>query len=66
MSSLKSRSASRDSLRKVGGKKTDPSHIAVGVIGLGLMGTSIVACLLAARHPVVAVTRRTSSEQHTG
>lgn len=29
----------------------------VGVIGLGLMGTSIIACLLAAGHPVVGVTR---------
>ena len=28
----------------------------VGVIGLGLMGRSIVACLLAAGHPVVGVT----------
>ncbi|MDB5242224.1 MAG: 3-hydroxyacyl-CoA dehydrogenase family protein, partial [Spirosoma sp.] len=27
----------------------------VGVVGLGLMGSSIVTCLLAAGHPVVAV-----------
>ena len=27
--------------------------IPVGVVGLGLMGTSIAACLLAAGHPVV-------------
>lgn len=29
-----------------------PSEIAVGVVGLGLMGKSITACLLAAGHPV--------------
>jgi len=65
MSSPKSGSAIRDSLRKVAGKKTDPSHIAVGVIGLGLMGTSIVACLLAAGHPVVAVTRSLAKHRNT-
>src|ERR1700731_2114631 len=27
----------------------------VGVIGLGLMGTSITTCLLAAEHPVIAI-----------
>ena len=39
---------------KIHGKKT---RVPAGVIGLGLMGTSIVACLLAAGHRVVAVTR---------
>ena len=34
-----------------------PSEVPVGVIGLGLMGTSIIACLLAAGHQVVGVTR---------
>lgn len=34
-------------------KKT--SDIPVGVVGMGLMGTSIVTCLLAAGHPVAAV-----------
>ena len=36
------------------GKKT---RVPAGVIGLGLMGTSIIACLLAAGHRVIAVTR---------
>jgi 3-hydroxybutyryl-CoA dehydrogenase len=36
-----------------------------GVIGLGLMGTSIVACLLAAGHRVVAVTRDLSKRKGT-
>ena len=62
MSPLESR---RDLLRRVGSKKTDPSHIAVGVIGLGLMGTSIVACLLAAGHPVVAVSRSLAKHRNT-
>jgi 3-hydroxybutyryl-CoA dehydrogenase len=34
-----------------------PQNVPVGVVGLGLMGTSIIACLLAAGHPVVGVTR---------
>ncbi len=35
-----------------------------GVIGLGLMGHSIIACLLAAGHPVIGVTR--SLARHRG
>jgi 3-hydroxybutyryl-CoA dehydrogenase len=35
----------------------------VGVVGLGLMGTSITACLLAAGHPVAAVTRSASKRR---
>jgi 3-hydroxybutyryl-CoA dehydrogenase len=35
----------------------NPAEVPAGVIGLGLMGTSIIACLLAAGHPVVGVTR---------
>ena len=35
----------------------NPRRIPVGVVGLGLMGTSITACLLAAGHPVAGVTR---------
>lgn len=31
----------------------EPSHTVVGVVGLGLMGKSIAACLLAAGHPVI-------------
>ncbi len=35
----------------------DIEQIPVGVVGLGLMGTSIATCLLAAGHPVVGVER---------
>lgn len=35
-----------------------------GVVGLGLMGMSITACLLAAGHPVVAVTRSLAKHKH--
>ncbi len=34
-----------------------PAEIRAGVIGMGLMGHSIVACLLSAGHEVIAVTR---------
>jgi len=34
-----------------------PRDIPVGVVGLGLMGTSITACLLAAGHPVAGVSK---------
>jgi 3-hydroxybutyryl-CoA dehydrogenase len=33
----------------------DPKEMPVGVVGLGLMGCSITACLLMAGHPVIAV-----------
>ncbi|WP_310589751.1 3-hydroxyacyl-CoA dehydrogenase family protein [Dyadobacter luticola] len=33
----------------------NPREIPVGIVGLGLMGCSIVTCLLIAGHPVVAV-----------
>jgi 3-hydroxybutyryl-CoA dehydrogenase len=33
----------------------EPASAPVGVVGLGLMGTSIATCLLAAGHPVVGV-----------
>jgi len=42
-----------------------PINSPAGVIGLGLMGTSIVACLLAAGHPVVAITRSVSKHRNT-
>lgn len=32
-----------------------PEHFQVGIIGLGLMGSSIAACMLMAGHPVVGV-----------
>ena len=38
--------------------KLDPSKIETGLIGLGLMGRSIAACLLSAGHGVTAVARR--------
>lgn len=36
-------------------RSKDPAGIPVGVVGMGLMGTSIATCLLAAGHPVAAV-----------
>jgi 3-hydroxybutyryl-CoA dehydrogenase len=39
------------------------SEVGAGVIGLGLMGTSIVACLLAAGHRVVVVTRNSGNHK---
>ena len=39
---------------------TTPEEVRVGLIGLGLMGTSIAACLLSAGHPVSAVERDAS------
>lgn len=50
-----SRKASIRSLKNAGSAWKDPAHIPVGVVGLGLMGTSIATCLLAAGHPVVGV-----------
>ena len=41
------------------------ADIPVGVIGLGLMGNSIMACLLAAGHPVVGVTRSVAKRRNT-
>ncbi len=36
-----------------------------GVVGLGLMGTSIVACLLASGHRVIGITRDLKKRRHT-
>jgi 3-hydroxybutyryl-CoA dehydrogenase len=47
----------RRALSAGGVDQLNPAEVPVGVIGLGLMGTSIIACLLAAGHPVVGVTR---------
>ncbi len=49
---------------KAGAAQLRPSEIRAGVIGLGLMGHSIVACLLSAGHEVIGVTR--SVEKHSG
>ncbi len=35
----------------------NPQELPAGIIGLGLMGTSIIACLLSSGHSVIAVTR---------
>jgi len=45
--------------------RTNPADIPIGVVGLGLMGNSIMACLLAAGHPVVGVTRRLARRRNT-
>jgi 3-hydroxybutyryl-CoA dehydrogenase len=47
-------------------RRQTPSERAVGVVGLGLMGTSIVACLLAAGHRVIGVTRKAARPKETG
>lgn len=36
--------------------------IKIGVVGLGLMGSSIVTCILAAGHNVTALTRHIEKE----
>ena len=41
------------------------ADVPVGVVGLGLMGNSIMACLLATGHPVVGVTRSLSKRRNT-
>ena len=52
-----------DSPASIPAKKS--ADIPVGVVGLGLMGTSIMACLLAAGHPVIGVTRSLSRRRNT-
>ena len=46
--------------------KVDPADIAIGVVGLGLMGCSIATCLLMAGHPVVAIAPIESDLLHAG
>jgi 3-hydroxybutyryl-CoA dehydrogenase len=61
MASVKTkRTASRATIRL-----EKAADMPVGVVGLGLMGNSIIACLLAAGHPVVGVTRRLSKRRNT-
>jgi 3-hydroxybutyryl-CoA dehydrogenase len=38
-------------------KRQNPSDVPVAVVGLGLMGTSMIACLLAAGHHVIGLSR---------
>jgi len=61
MASVKTkRTASRATIRL-----EKAADMPVGVVGLGLMGNSIIACLLAAGHPVVGVTRSLSKRRNT-
>jgi 3-hydroxybutyryl-CoA dehydrogenase len=43
--------------------KLNPREIPVGVVGLGLMGRSITTCLLAAGHPVAAISREVEAHE---
>jgi len=47
-------------------KSIDTSKISVGVVGLGLMGSSIATCLLIAGHPVVGVAPMPDDLKHSG
>lgn len=50
--------------RRAGSRPVEsPPELPAGVIGLGLMGTSIIACLLSSGHPVLAVTRNLQKHQ---
>lgn len=49
----------------IGRRVENAAHVPIGVVGLGLMGNSIMACLLAAGHPVVGVTRSLSRRRNT-
>ena len=53
------------STKRESNKAICPSDYPAGVIGLGLMGHSIIACLLAAGHNVVGVTRSLAKHQDT-
>lgn len=46
-------------------EEINPRDIPAGVIGLGLMGRSIVTCLLASRHPVIGITSTASKIRTT-
>jgi 3-hydroxybutyryl-CoA dehydrogenase len=50
---------------KPGSSASNPKSTPAAVIGLGLMGTSIIACLLAAGHRVVGITRDLSRRRNT-
>ena len=43
----------------------EPATTPVAVVGLGLMGSSIIACLLAAGHSVLGLTRNVGSRSHS-
>ena len=52
-----SRNQRHERVRQLQNLPKEPSIIPIGVVGLGLMGTSITTCLLAAGHPVIATDR---------
>jgi 3-hydroxybutyryl-CoA dehydrogenase len=45
----------RKSHRKNRPRRPEPRDVPAGIVGMGLMGTSIATCLLAAGHPVVGI-----------
>lgn len=49
---------------KITAGRTKANTVAVGVVGLGLMGCSIATCLLMAGHPVVAIAPIEADLQH--
>jgi 3-hydroxybutyryl-CoA dehydrogenase len=53
-----------DRRRQVEATNGSTAQTQAGVVGLGLMGMSITACLLAAGHPVVAVIQRLTKHKH--
>lgn len=53
------------STKRTSKKAIQPSDFPAAVIGLGLMGHSIIACLLAAGHPVVGLTRSLAKHPDT-
>ena len=42
-----------------------PGKIQIGTVGLGLMGSSIVTCILAAGHPVTALTNNIQQKEES-
>ena len=54
------RTPSSRQAEKVRANLPRPESVPAGVVGMGLMGRSIVTCLLAAGHPVVGLTRSAS------
>lgn len=50
---------------KQSGRSAHPAQVRAGLVGLGLMGHSIAACLLAAGHSVTAVTRSLDKQRAT-
>jgi 3-hydroxybutyryl-CoA dehydrogenase len=53
-----------DRRRQVQARNGSTAQMQTGIVGLGLMGMSITACLLAAGHPVVAVTQSLAKHKH--